>query len=215
MNHYKRCERKACRNNNTNQLLGYFRIFHAHPNVPNIDIYLNDKIIAENLPYNSYSDYFPMCCDDYKLSIKINGSQSPPMVVDLLTVNESEMQTLSLVKTEEKAGLLKNIDDSNVSGEDTSMLRFIHLSPDAPAADLTLPDGTIIFENISYQESTPYLSVPSSSYTLRMREAGTPNVLLTVSDLILQGEKSYSLNATGLLDGYPRLDSLILLDDFY
>ncbi|WP_324823992.1 DUF4397 domain-containing protein [Sinanaerobacter sp. ZZT-01] len=215
MNQYKKCERRGCCNNNSNRVLGYFRIFHAHPDAPNVDIYLNDKIISENLPYNSYSGYFPMCCDDYKLTIKMNGFESPPMVVDLLTISENEMQTISLIKTEEKAGLLKNLDDSNVTEKNTSMLRFIHLSPDAPAADLTLPDGTIIFENISYQESTPYLLVPSSSYTLHIRETGTPNVLLTVPDLTLHGEKSYSLNATGLLDGYPKLDSLILLDDFH
>ncbi len=192
--------------------LGYFRILHAHPDAPNIDVYINDKLVIENLPYNSYSNYFPMCSDDYKLSIKMNGSQATPMVVDLLSIKEGELKTLSLAKTQDKAGLLRNVDAADPPEEPISMLRFVHLSPDAPSTDLALSDGTVIFKNISYQEATPYIPLPPSSHTLHLLESETSNALLSIRNVDLKEKKSYSLNMTGLVEGNPRIDALVLLD---
>lgn len=215
MNNFKMCEKNPYLDHIKNRNLGCFRIVHAHPGAPNADIYLNDKLIAENLTYCSYTNYFPMCCGDFKLSINITGSKKPPMVVDLLKIEDNEMQTLSLIKTYYKAGLIKNIDYPTSSKANMSMVRFVHLSPDTPPVDITLPDGTILFENVSYQQSTPYLSVLPATYTLEARVTGTPDVVLTIPNVALEPNKSYSVNAIGLINGMPELESLILLDEYY
>lgn len=195
-----------------NPNLGCFRILHALPNGKNVDVYLNDKLILENLCYCSCTKYMPMCAENYKLSFYVTETKTSPIIVDLLKIHEDEMQTLTLIKSTNNANILTIIDDSMSIDPQISMIRFIHLSPNAPAVDITLPDGTILFETISYQQSTPYISVSPTSYTLQVREAGTSNILLTLTNVTLEPNKYYSVNAVGLFDGEPELEALILLD---
>ena len=52
-------------------------------------------------------------------------------------------------------------------------MRFVHASPDAPAVDITLPDGTAIFSNIAFKEVGDYTPVDAGTYDLEVRPTGT------------------------------------------
>jgi hypothetical protein len=93
-----------------------------------------------------------------------------------------------------------------------AMIRFTHLSPNAPAVDITLPDGTILFGNVPFMHLTRYLSVPASNYTLQVRVAGTPTVVLTVPNVVLEPDTFYTVYAVGLVGETPELQALLLLD---
>ncbi|MDP1171657.1 DUF4397 domain-containing protein, partial [Klebsiella pneumoniae] len=50
-------------------------------------------------------------------------------------------------------------DNLSMTANGKAHLRFIHLSPDAPAVDITLTNGMILFGNVSfksYSEFTPF-----------------------------------------------------------
>lgn len=212
MYYHKIYEKKPTLQHVKKPYLGCFRILHAHPEAPSVDVYLNDKLIAEDLPYCCYTNYFPLCEGDYKISLCITGSKKPPMVVELLKISEDEIKTLSLVETRYKAGLLTNLDDAMRKDPRMSRVRFIHLSPDAPAVDILLQDGTVLFENVSYLQSTPYISVSPAAYTLHVCATGTPDIVLTIPNATLEQNKYYSINAIGLVNNTPDLEALILPD---
>ena len=92
------------------------------------------------------------------------------------------------------------------------MVRFSHLSPNAPAVDITLPDGTVIFRNVSYKQLTPYIAVPTDEYTLQVRPTGTDTVVLTIPDITLEPDAYYTIYAIGLLNGQPELDAIPIID---
>lgn len=108
---------------------GYVRIMHAVPDAPNVDIYANDNLIANNLAFGDYTEYLTIPEGTYKISVYGD------------------------------IGLLAIADANEIRKPSKAMIRFLHLSPNAPAVDITLPNGTVIFSNVPYKHVTHYIDV--------------------------------------------------------
>ena len=63
--------------------------------------------------------------------------------------------------------------------------RVIHTVPDATTVDTTLPDGTVVFSNTSFEQIIPYIDVVPMDYTLRVRVSGTDDIVPTVHNVTL------------------------------
>ena len=194
--------------------LGYFRLLHALPNMPSVDIYIDDKLIAENLSYGVYTAYLPMFGESYKISIFETENKDAPVLSSILSIDEDEKLTLAIIKNQNNTRFMAIPDAQVPIDPNKSMIRFVHLSPNAPAVDITLPDGTILLNNISYEQGTDYLEVEPSDYTLQVRVAETPNVVLTIPDIILKPDNFYTIYALGLVGSQPELEGLLVLDSF-
>ena len=192
--------------------MGYVRIIHTVPDAPNVDIYANDKLIVTNLSYGKYTDYLPIPEGMYKISLYVAGTKDSPVLSNMLTVNKNSILTVAAVGNLSDIGLLAINDANEVKKTGKAMIRFLHLSPNAPAVDITLPNGTVIFSNISFKHITPYIDVIPMNYTLQVRVAGTANVVLTVPNVNLDADKYYTVYAIGLVGGKPELQALLLLD---
>ena len=130
----------------------------------------------------------------------------------MLTVNNNAILTVAAIGTLSDIGLLAITDANEARKPGKAMIRFLHLSPNAPAVDITLPDGTVIFSNVSFKQITPYIDVAPMNYTLQVRVAGTSSVVLTVPNVNLVADKYYTVYAIGLAGGEPELKALLLLD---
>jgi len=197
----------------TNELLmGYVRVIHTVPDAPNVDIYANDKLIINNLAYGNYTDYLSIPEGTYKISLYVAGTKNSPVLENMLTVNKNSILTVAAVGTLSEIGLLAIMDANESRMSDKAMIRFLHLSPNAPAVDITLPNGTVVFSNVSFKQVTPYIDVEPMNYTLQVRVAGTSNVVLTVPNVNLNADKYYTVYAIGLVGEKPELEALLLLD---
>lgn len=192
--------------------MGYVRVLHAVPDAPNVDVYANDKIIAKNLAFGDNTPYTPVSAGTYVISLYVAGTKDSPVLTNRLVIVNNSILTVAAAGTLDTIGFLA-IPDSNMPMETgKAMVRFSHLSPNAPAVDITLPDGTILFGNVAFKQLAPYISVPPMNYTLQVRVAGTPNVVLTVPNVSLAQNKIYTVYAVGLVDQSPELEALLLLD---
>jgi hypothetical protein len=195
-----------------NANMGYVRVLHAVPDAPNVDIYANDEILAEDLAFGEYTDYIEVPVGDYEVSLYVAGTMDTPVLSNMLLVEEDEVTTVAATGTLDTIEFLA-IPDSKMRMDSTkAMVRFVHLSPDAPAVDITLPDGTVLLENVSFGYLTPYITVAPDEYTLQARVAGTPNVALTVPGVNVDAGNLYSVYAIGLVEGEPQLEALLLVD---
>ncbi|MDD3172330.1 MAG: DUF4397 domain-containing protein [Herbinix sp.] len=192
--------------------MGYVRVIHTVPDAPNVDIYANDKLIINNLSYGDYTDYLDIPEGTYKISLYVAGTKNSPVLANMVTVNKNSILTVAAVGTLSEIGLLAITDANSPKKTGQAMIRFLHLSPNAPAVDITLPNGTVIFSNVSFKHITPYIDVTPMNYTLQVRVAGTSNVVLTVPNVILAADKFYTVYAIGLAGEEPELEALLLLD---
>lgn len=197
---------------NSKYIKSYIRLLHAAPNAPAVDVYANDVLIAEDLKYREFTEYMPIYSGTYRIQIYPSGTKEEAVFDTKVTLPPNEIFTVAAT------GLLPdiNIVAINEPKEEipTGMaaVRFSHLSPNAPNVDITLPDGTIIFENVGYTETTEYLAVPPDAYTLQARITGTDDVVLTVPNIKLYPGKYYTVYAIGLVGEEPPLQVLIPLD---
>lgn len=202
-------------NNNYNQRqmpMGYVRVIHTVPDAPNVDIYANDKLIVSNLAYGKYTDYLAIPKGMYKISLYVAGTKDSPVLSDMLMVNNDAKLTVAAIGNLSDIELRQIMDAHEANKTGKAMIRFLHLSPDAPAVDITLPDGTVIFSNVSFEHITPYIDVMPMDYTLQVRVAGTDDVVLTVPNINLDAEKYYSVYAIGLVGKKPELQALLIQD---
>ena len=192
--------------------MGKVRVIHTVPDAPNVDIYANDKLIISNLAYSDYTDYLSIPEGTYKISVYVAGTKDSPVLSNMITVNKNSILTVAAVGTLTDIALLANTDSNEARKPAKAMIRFLHLSPNAPAVDITLPDGTVIFSNVAFKHITPYIDVMPMNYTLQVRVAGTSNVVLTVPDVNLDADRYYTIYAIGLAGGSPELEALLLQD---
>lgn len=203
-------------NNNTyNQRetsMGYVRVIHTVPDAPNVDIYANDKLIVSNLAYGKYTDYLPVPEGVYKISLYVAGTKDSPVITDMLTVNNNSILTVAAVGNLSDIEFRAITDANKMKEAGKAMVRFLHLSPNAPPVDITLPDGTVVFSNISFKHITPYSAVNPMNYTLQVKVSGTDDVALTVPNVNLEEDKYYTVYAIGLVGGKPELQALLIQD---
>lgn len=190
----------------------YIRVLHAVPDAPNVDVYADDQLIAKDLAFGKYTDYISVPEGNYEITVYAAGTKSNPVLRNMLMIRPDTIQTIAAVGTLNTIGLLAIPDRMAGSEPGKAMVRFCHLSPNAPAVDITLPDGTILFRNVSFKQLTPYLSVNPMTYTLQVRAAGTSTVVLTVPNVNLRSGMVYTIYAIGLAGREPELSALLVTD---
>ena len=92
-------------------------------------------------------------------------------------------------------------DDRTFPTPGHSLVRFVHLSPDAPAVDIRVKNGPTLFTNVAFTKSTTYLSVAQGTYDLQVVVHGTNTVALEVPAVNLDIYRVSSIFAEGLLSG--------------
>ena len=192
--------------------VGRVRVMHAVPDAPNVDVYANNQMIVDNLAFGDYTDYLSVPEGTYEISLYVAGTKNSPVLSDTLTVNNNSISTVAAVGNLSNIEFLAITDANEAKTSGKSMIRFLHLSPNAPAVDITLPDGTVIFSDTSFLQITPYIDVMPMDYTLQVRVAGTEDIVLTVPNVILDADKYYTVYAIGLVGENPELQALLIQD---
>ena len=86
-----------------------------------------------------------------------------------------------------------------VSTQKTS-IRFINLSPDAPALDLTIVGGTSVTTNKGYKSFSTYAEFDAKKYSFEIKDSTTGAVKATLTDLDLVAGRLYTIIARGLVN---------------
>ncbi len=190
----------------------HVRVLHAVPDAPNVDVYSDGALLVRNIAFGDITGYLPIAQGTYEIAIYPTGTMTTPVVNQLLTVNDNQNLTIAAIGMLNTISGLKITDSNQPMQGNNAMVRFIHLSPNAPAVDITLPDGTIVFKNISYMQGTNYAAVPPSTYTLQVKPTNTSTVVLTVPNVAVEANKYYTIYALGLVGKNPELQALAVMD---
>jgi hypothetical protein len=188
---------------------GMLRVVHASPDAPNVDIYVNGNRILKDFPYKDVSGYLSLPSGNYQIDIYPAGNMVSTVLSRKVTVESGKIYTLAAAGQVSKLKLLAFEDQPTVPSGETKA-RFIHLSPDAPAVDIAVKKGDVIFPNVSFRQATQYLGLSPMTVDLEVRVAGSSNTVLSLPGVKLQPNKSYSILAVGTAAGDPPIEALII-----
>ena len=116
------------------------------------------------------------------------------------------------------AGQLANIeplvleDNNTAPAAGKAHVRFVHASPDAPAVDIAVKGGPVLFSNIAFKGVGAYTPVAAGTYDLEVRPAGKMDVVLAVPGVKLEDGAVYTVFAMGLAGGEPALTAVPSVD---
>lgn len=192
--------------------MSYLRILHASPDAPAVDVYANNNLLARNLTYRNFTDYLQVAPGTYNVQVFPAGTRQNPVIDANLDIPANSIFTVAAVGRLADISLLPIRTPKVTVPAGKVNVRFAHLSPDAPKVDVTLPNGTVLFSNVGFQEVTDYIAINPGTYTLQVRLAGTDQVVLTVPNQTLGAGKNFTVYAIGLAAGNPPLQALLPLD---
>ncbi|TYR76561.1 DUF4397 domain-containing protein [Rossellomorea vietnamensis] len=186
------------------------RVLHAVPDAPNVDIYVNGNLVLSDIAFKDITGFMPLPAGKYHIDIYPAGTSVSTVISKKVTVEAGSIYTLAAVGQGNKLQLLPYVTDPFVPHGETKV-RFIHLSPDAPAVDIAVAKGDVIFPKVSFKQATDYLGLTPMTVNLEVRAAGTKDAVLSVPNVSLQPNQSYTIFAVGLLNDSPELDALLVM----
>ncbi|MEH7389868.1 DUF4397 domain-containing protein [Bacillus sp. JJ1503] len=196
-------------NQQDRNVLGRVRFIHASIDAPNVDIYIDGIRILKDFSHKEVSNYLSLPAGKHQIDIYPTGNMVSTVLSRKVTIEQGKHYTLI------PSGHVKNLkwlaleDDPRVPRGETK-IRFIHLSPDAPALDIAVKDRDVIFSNISFRKHTSYIRLTPATVDLEARIAGSSNIALPIPQLQLKPNKAYSILIVGSITSEPGLEVVIV-----
>ncbi len=190
------------------------RAVHASPDAPSVDVCASGATLFSNAAFPAATNYATVDAGTYDVNVVAAGAgcSSAGVIAAPLTFAADTDTTIVALNVLDAIEPLVLLDDNSAPAAGNAKVRFVHASPDAPTVDITLPDGTTLFNDISFKENGGYVEVPGATYTLQVRDETGTAVVLTLSDVTVEVGRVYTIYAVGLLNGTPALNALISVD---
>ena len=188
------------------------RVVHASPDAPAVDVWVNDNVAFANAPFKGITDYAALDTGTYNVKVVPTGATEPVVIEADLALEGAKDYTVVAVGMLENIEPLVLVDNNSTPADGKAHVRFVHASPDAPAVDIAVKDGPVLFSNVAFKGVGDYLPVDAGTYDLQVRLAGTDTVALDVPGVQLDNKTVYTVFAMGLAGGEPALTAVPSVD---
>lgn len=176
------------------------RVIHASPDAPAVDVFVNGERAVEGLAFQGGTSYLDLAAGDYRFQVVPAGGEATDAVIDATaTLEAGTWYSVVAVGTLDSIEPLIVVDDVTEPAAGQAHIKVVHASPDAPAVDVAVTGGPVLFENAPFTAATDYLPVDAGTYDLEIRPTGTEDVALAIPGLTLEAGTVYSAYAMGLL----------------
>jgi hypothetical protein len=197
--------------------VAYVSIYHASPDAPDFDIIVDNRTINRNpFDYTSYSGYLNFFTGNR--SIQFNSVNANNALIDTtFNFEEGKAYSLFAINRLSRIEALLVIDRAAAPSEGKAMVRFVHLSPDAPAFDISVPDqtGSPLFEDKSFKQAADFQEIEADAYTFEVKNAGGSEVVLSAEDVNILPGRFYTIITRGFVNppqGNTNVLSLEVID---
>ena len=202
--------------NMTNPMPGQtmVRVGHLSPDTGPVDVLVDDAVVLEDVDFTDFSNYLEL--DTGMTNVKVTPANMNGTVAIEADLDLMDGVVYTVIATglsgDGSLGAEVLVDDLTKDAANAS-IRFVHASPDAPNVDITLPDGTVLFDDVAFGDADEdRLVTPGGAYDLQARVAGTETVALWLDDVTVMDNAVYTVYAIGTLaDGTLR--ALVTVDE--
>lgn len=183
-------------------------VVHASPDAPAVDLLVdNVKVNATALSYPNNTGYLDVSSGNR--NIKVNAAGTTTTVINA-DVNLMENTAYSVFAFDRVAQIkpLVVVDNLATPAAGKAHIRFLHLSPGAPAVTIGVLSGsafTPVFSNRTFESAATatanqaFTPVDAGTYTFDVRLTDGTTSVLTVPNITLQAGKIYTVFARGIV----------------
>jgi len=176
-------------------------VTHASPDAPGVDLLVdNSKQNSAALTFPNNTGYLQLESGTRNIKVNVTGTSTTVINADL-ALEKDKNYSVFAIDSVSKLSALVVADDLTAPASGKAHVRFIHLSPNAPAVDVAVTGGGVVFGNKSFKDYTAFTPLDAGTYNLEVRVAGTTTVALPLPGIVLQAGKIYTVYAKGFLGG--------------
>ena len=180
---------------------GKLMIIHASPDAPAVDLLLDGtKLNSSAVNYTDNTAYISAAAGTRVLKVNVAGTSTTALQASLSVVSGKNYSVFAIDSVSNLSGLVVE-DNLAAPAAGKAHVRFIHLSPDAPAVDVAVTGGGVVFGNQSFEDFTAFTPLDANTYNLEVRLAGTSTVVLPLPGIVLTAGKIYTVYAKGFVGG--------------
>jgi hypothetical protein len=181
-------------------------VVHASPNAPAVDVRVNNTVALSNVAFPANSTYTSI--NSGSTNFKVSPTGSTNYVIDA-TVDLKSNTNYSVFAIDSVAKIKAAVvmDDLTAPVAGKAHVRFFHFSPNAPAVDIAVTGGPVLFSNRMFNDQATNVSLSNftpldaGTYNLEVRLAGTNTVVLALPNVMLTAGKIYTVFAKGFASG--------------
>lgn len=194
------------------------RIVHAAADAPNVDVLVDGRAVATNIPFREFTQYLEVRAGNRRLEVRPAGSATS--VIDVtanLTANADFTAIAYGPVATISAAVLADNNSAPPSGQ--VKVRLVHGSPTAgpvdiyvtaPNADLATTQATLT--NVPFKGVSDYLTVAAGDYRVRITPTGTKLVAIDSGTLSLTSGQIRTAVAVDAVNGGLPLGAILLTD---
>lgn len=178
----------------------FVAIYHGSPDGPDLDIYAEStKINNQPLLFGQTFPYSGFFAGERRLRFNPFNAQNT-LLEKNVTLVQDKIYTVFLVN---KAADLDAIQVEDIWEEPDglkSQVRLVHLSPDSGDLEVSIAEQTPFGATTSYLSVTDFLELEKGKVKVIVKSKSTGEVLVTVDEVELLGNRVYSLIVRGFAD---------------
>ncbi len=183
------------------------RVIHASYDAPPVDVAVDGSVAIPDLDYREPSGYAQLPAGTRSIAVTPANATSPVVIAADLPLTEGASYTVLAVNNLSKIEPLV-LTDAREPNANKAKVRFVHASPDAPAVDIKLNDGsgTALFPNASFKDATAYVEVNAGTYTFAATPANDTTEVVIFDPISVSNGTVYTVVAYGTLDNTDAYD---------
>jgi LPXTG-motif cell wall-anchored protein len=175
------------------------RIVQAAAELPSVDVSVDGHPILTNFAFLSFNGYQSLAAGHHTVAVtqpQASGSRAP--ITQDIDVAAGQAYTIAVVGLA-NVGMQVYSDDRRAPPAGKARVRVIHLSPDAPTADVEVVNGPTLIQNLAFPDASKYIDVPAATYNLRVVAESENNVFLQLPNTEVKAATIYDVVAVGRL----------------
>lgn len=176
------------------------KVVHASPDAPAVDLLVDNNIAGSGLAFPNNTGYLQVDAGTRNVKVNVSGTSTTVIEADL-PIEESKYYSVFAIDAVANISALVIEDDLTAPASGNAHVRFIHLSPDAPAVDVVTASGSALFPDYMFKEYSAFTPVAAGSYDLKVNLAGTTTTVLDLPGIMLESGKIYTVFAKGFVTG--------------
>jgi hypothetical protein len=189
-------------------------VIHASPNAPGVDLLVDGAVVDTNLTYPNNTPYLTVASGLRNIQVTVTGT-STTVISAAAPLSSGVIYSVFATDSVSRITVVVIADDLTAPAAGKAHVRFVHLSPNAPAVDVALTGGAVIFGNQAFRQYTAFSPLDAGTYNLEVRLAGTSTVVLPLPNITLQAGKIYTVFARGFVggNGFQALGAQIIANN--
>jgi hypothetical protein len=192
---------QSCKNNDPapESRITLLSVTNASPTLATYNFYLNNtKVHNGALPFGGGIPYIRLNPGIFAAKLTTESS-TESLLSENLTLENGEAYSLFVIEKGTALDYLLIKDEIKTPGEDKARVRFINLSPDAPALNIATKDGVAIATDKAFKAASEFIEIPAKVYTFEIKDKTTGALKTEIKDFDIKKGKMYTIISRGML----------------